>query len=586
MRWIKLGVFLPLVGALVAASLLLKDRLAERGLEAALEGVFRARADVSGLRLKLLGGRVEFRSLSVADEQEPMTNLFELGPTEAELNLAQLLRRKVVVESVACRDIRWSTPRSASGALPGSAAAPAARPGGGLALPGLDQIGFDPAALLAAEKAKLKSPAAYEQSNAALKASSERWQTRAAEVGQRVDKLGEAVETLRKIDFRSVKSVEEARRSYQAVEAIASTLADAQKDLKAVGGDFQTDLGKLRAGVSGANTLLQEDIRYVRSRITLPEGGIRGVVSSLARAAMEQKLGRFSSLAERALEAAGRMRDGRGAAGGARKSAPSRRAGRDVAFASTGYPSFLLKSFAFSVKPEGASLAGEIKDLSSNPELWGKPAAFRADYSAGGLAVQAGGEIDSREAAPRAKIQAKGSGLDFALAGLPWIGTAAGSFAFATTADVGRGGVEGEASVTTGAVRTGEAQNVAGRLVRDALAAAKQVAFDAGYKRSAGEFALTLRSNLDDEVSRQLSSQLAELKADYQKQAEAELRKSIGPELARAQEELGSLDRMGGQLEALDGRTEGYRKEIEAKKAEYSAALSRLGGGLLKIPGF
>ncbi len=584
MRWIKLSVFLLLVAALVGASLLFKDPLAERGLEAALEGVFRARAEVDGLRLQPLRGRVVFNSLAVADEREPMSNLFELGATEAAIDLPQLLRRKVVVESVACSDIRWGTPRSASGALPGSAPAPAEKPGGGFALPGLEQIGFDPAALLAAEKARLKSPAAYQQSSAAAEAASERWRARAADLGATIDTLGQEVDAVRRIDFRSVKSVDEARRSYEAVQRLAAALADAQKNLKGVGTEFQADLGRLRAGVSGANALLQEDIRYLRSRISLPEGGIKGVVAALARGAVEQRLGRFSSLAYRALEAAGRLRDNRGEA--TKKRAPSRRAGRDVPFPATGYPGFLLKSFAFSVKPQGASLAGEIRDLSSDPELWGRPAAFRADYGTDALALEASGEIDAREAAPRAKVQARGSGLEFALSDLPWIGAAAGSYGFETTAEVGPGGVTGEASVRTGAVRTGEAENVAGRLVADALAGAKQVAFDIGYRRSGDDFDLTLRSNLDDEVSRQLASRMAELKADYQKQAEAQLRKSLAPELTRAQERLASLDATGSRLAALDDRAEGHRREIEAKKAEYDAALIRLGGGLLKIPGF
>ena len=99
-------------------------------------------------------------------------------------------------------------------------------------------------------------------------------------------------------------------------------------------------------------------------------------------------------------------------------------------------------------------------------------------------------------------------------------------------------------------------------------------------------FALTLKSSLDEEIGRQLASRLADLKADYQKQAEAELRKSLAPQITRAQEQLGALGATGGQITSLDGRTEGYRKEIDAKKAEYTAALNRLGGGLLKLPGF
>ncbi len=408
-------------------------------------------------------------------------------------------------------------------------------------------------------------------------------------LGQKVDKLGEGVAAIQKIDFRAVKSLDEARKSYEAVEGLAPVLADAQKDLAGAGGDFKGDLGKLRAGVSGASALLDQDVRYLRSRVSLPEGGLKGAVSALARGVVEKKLGRFSSLAFRALDAVSRMREGgSGAKAGGKpaKSRVARRAGRDVPFPTRTYPSFLLESFAFSVAPEGASLAGEIKDLSSNPELWGKPVAFRADYRAGGRSLRASGEIDARETATRARVQAEGAGFDFALSDLPLIGTAAGSYGFETTADVARDGVTGKAAVTTGPVRAGEAQGVAGRIVRDAISGAKAVSLDIGYRMSGGDFAMTLGSNLDDEVSRQLASRLADLKADYQKRAEEELRKSLAPELARAQEQMASLDKTGGQVAALDGRTQGYRKEIDAKKAEHTAALTRLGGGRLRLPGF
>ena len=83
-----------------------------------------------------------------------------------------------------------------------------------------------------------------------------------------------------------------------------------------------------------------------------------------------------------------------------------------------------------------------------------------------------------------------------------------------------------------------------------------------------------------------LASRLADLKADYQKQAEEELRKSLAPQLARAQAQTASLDKTGGQVAALDGRTRGHRKEIDARRSEYMAALTRLGGARFRLPGF
>ena len=134
----KLSLVAILVAGILVFNFAFKNRLLERGLERALEAVFSARAEVNGLDFRILGGRLSFDHLSVADEDQPMRNLFELGATEVDLNTGELLKGKVVISNLESRQISWQTPRDSSGALPGEQEAeqqPGKRPPAGAACP-------------------------------------------------------------------------------------------------------------------------------------------------------------------------------------------------------------------------------------------------------------------------------------------------------------------------------------------------------------------------------------------------------------------------------------------------------------------
>ena len=83
-----------LIGCILIFNLVLKNWLAELAVEHGLESAFVAQADINGMRLALLQGRISFDHLEVADRKKPMRNLFELGKTEISFNVIELLKGK------------------------------------------------------------------------------------------------------------------------------------------------------------------------------------------------------------------------------------------------------------------------------------------------------------------------------------------------------------------------------------------------------------------------------------------------------------------------------------------------------------
>lgn len=116
-RWrglIPLGVAFALVAVVW---LLLLDPLVEWSVEETGAELVGAKVDVAEADVRPQDGVVLLRALAVANPNAPMTNLVEADEIVVNLRVAPLLEKKVVIDTVAFRGIRFGTPRETSGAL-------------------------------------------------------------------------------------------------------------------------------------------------------------------------------------------------------------------------------------------------------------------------------------------------------------------------------------------------------------------------------------------------------------------------------------------------------------------------------------
>lgn len=121
-RW---GIFRPPGLAVFAGVVLLvgigwwlyADTLVERGVESTGAYLTGARVDVEAADVRPIDGVVSLQGLQVANPDRPMKNLFEAEEISAELMLAPLLEKKVVVRRLDILGVRFDTDRETSGAL-------------------------------------------------------------------------------------------------------------------------------------------------------------------------------------------------------------------------------------------------------------------------------------------------------------------------------------------------------------------------------------------------------------------------------------------------------------------------------------
>src|SRR6266540_2325910 len=118
-RWQGTGPLLLFVGLLVGGWLLFADRLAKRAFESVGTAIVGAKVEVGRLHLDLSHGKVALNGLVVASPDEPFKNLLEADELTADIGVAPLLEKKVVIDRLAANGLRFGTARQADGRTAG-----------------------------------------------------------------------------------------------------------------------------------------------------------------------------------------------------------------------------------------------------------------------------------------------------------------------------------------------------------------------------------------------------------------------------------------------------------------------------------
>lgn len=116
-RWravVPLAVFLLLSAV---AWWLLLDTVVERTVESFGTDLVGARVELESADVRLREGAISLTGLQVTNPDVPMTNLFEAREIIARVRLTPLLEKKIFVDTVAIRGVRFGTERETSGAI-------------------------------------------------------------------------------------------------------------------------------------------------------------------------------------------------------------------------------------------------------------------------------------------------------------------------------------------------------------------------------------------------------------------------------------------------------------------------------------
>src|SRR5439155_1382499 len=114
-RWKAVGPLLAFGALGAAAWLLFAERIARRAIETVGTAVIGAKVEIRALALSLGHGSVALRGLTVASPFRPLENLLQADELVADLDLLPLLEKKVVIDRLAAKGLKFATPRATDG---------------------------------------------------------------------------------------------------------------------------------------------------------------------------------------------------------------------------------------------------------------------------------------------------------------------------------------------------------------------------------------------------------------------------------------------------------------------------------------
>ncbi len=579
-RWQGTGPLLLFVGLLVGGWLLFADRLAKGAFESVGTAIVGAKVEVGRLHLDLSHGKVALNGLVVASPDEPFKNLLEADELTADIGVAPLLEKKVVIDRLAANGLRFGTARQADGRTAGPSEGIKAQVGEfvqRLDVPllqlavGKVEVGqLDPNILFTGREAQ----ALVARADSAQAA----WN--AAVTGLDVQAAGDSgvamAGRLRNAKPTDIGLLADARRTL-------SQVRQARARVEAVDREVKSGIASLQAGAADLAAVRRRDYAIGRRVLKVPSLDLPSMGAALfgpAAAARFQRALYWSRVAREYMPA-GLLPQSAPGAGWVRRAGTSVRFPREHTL-----PGFLLRdaelSFVLDATAPAARqrrYAGRLVGLTSSPRLYGRPTTLLAE--APGVRVAAA--LDHVRPVPRdsgvGTVQGAAlPGLD--LPSLPLHlapGQGAVTLSFALVGD----SVRGRWSVHTDAARwlrdngapTGSAAQV---LVERVITGVRTLDISARLSGTLDRPSLSVSSNLDRAVGDQLRGVLA----DEIEAANEQIRARVDSLFATPVELANSrITMLGGDVYTRVGA---QRMRLADAQQQLEQRLRQLTGGILR----
>ncbi len=579
-RWKGTGPLLLFVGLLVGGWLLFADRLAKGAFESVGTAIVGAKVEVGRLHLDLSHGRVALNGLVVASPDEPLRNLLEADELTADIGVAPLLEKKVVIDRLAANGLRFGTARQSDGRTAGPSDGIKAQVGEfvqRLDVPilqlvvGKVEVGqLDPNVLFTGREAQ------------ALVARVDSAQTAwsAAVGGLDVQAAGDSgvamAGRLRNAKPTDIGLLADARRTL-------SQVRQARDRVEAVDRAVNSGIASLQAGAADLAAVRQRDFAIARRVLKVPSLDLPSMGAALfgpAAAARFQRALYWSRVAREYMPA-GLLPQGAPGASWVRRAGTSVRFPREHTL-----PGFLLRdaelSFIIDATAPAARqrrYAGRLVGLTSSPRLYGRPTTLLAE--APGVRVVAA--LDHVRRVPR--DTGAGTAQGAALPGLdlpslplhlaPGQGTVTLSFALVGDSLRGRWSVHTDAArwVRDSGAPEGSAAQV---LVERVITGVRTLDISARLSGTIDSPSLSVSSNLDRAVGDQLRAVLA----DEIEVADQQIRARVDS-LFQTQVQLANsrVTMLGGDVYTRVGA---QRMRLTDAQQQLEQRLRQLTGGILR----
>ena len=580
-RW-KAAVPLGVFGAVSAGAwLLCAEGVGTGGGSRCGPAVLGARVDVRALHISLLRGNVTIAGLVAASPFDSLENLLEADELVADLDLLPLLEKKVVIDRLAAKGLRFGTPRTTSGFVPSRGSTPtsqvmanvrswAAQPA--LQVP-LLQLATGKLSIDSLDPRRLQTVQAAESLAARADSSRKAWADAlgSLDVQGTADSATAFARQLQGAKPTDLRLINDARKMVDRVKQTRDRLTVLERGVRA-------GTGTLDQGLTALHAARQRDYAFAHSLVKLPpvDASVIGWVLFGPAAVHKFQRALYYTQLSRAYMPPGLLP--RAQSGPTR----ARRSGTTVEFPrELRLPGFLLRDaeLSFQLGTDSAGprrYAGRLRGLTSVPALYGRPTTLAATAPAVSIEAQ----FDHVRATPR--DIAGGRARDVALPAirLPSLpirlapGRGDVSLGFALYGDSIRGRWHVTAPTAVWERDSGTAGGQAADLVWRVLSGIGQLDLTAELSGTIGNPSLHVRSNLDQAVSDQLRAVVGEEVAAAEARVRAQVDQFADAQVAPVRAQVARV------TAEVTERLQQQRQLLDAAQQQVEQQLRRLTRGI------
>ena len=593
-RWkaiIPLGVILA---AVWIVSYLFLDPTVERSVEAIGTAVVGARVDLEEADVRLTEGVVYLRGLAVTNPDRPMTNLFEADEIVANFRVPPLLEKKIVIDTVALRGLRFGTARATSGALerPSETSREIRQEVGSwresLPLPEFSLAGLGQAVDVGAVQAEsLATLRAARDLVTQTDASRQSLEAEFAALDPRppVDSARALAQRLEGASLRTL-GIGGTRDAVTLVRNTLTQLTQLDDAVSRVERAISAEVGRARRGLDGVLASRRNDYAYALGLLQLPSLTGPSLGPALFGSAVTAQVAPYLywlGVADRYMPPGvrARLHEGKDRA---------RRSGTTVVFPRhEDLPTFLLE-FAEATVAIGGGGAGagdyeaRLVDLTSEPALLGRPATFalvRTEGIVGPQTIRVTGMLNHVGSPVRDSAAVLLDGVRLPELALPSVGARLVPGAGATEIALTRVGdsLDARWRWTASAVAFERAEQVsdgdaASDLLWRVLSRVRNLELVTRLSGPVTSPRLSVQSNVADALAAGLRDELGAEVARAEAQVRARVDALVAEDVGRARGAVNSLE------SDATARVDGVRADIARAREELEARLRSLTGGL------
>lgn len=406
-NFVPLIVTIAFIAAIPICFSMFKNVIIKKAITVVCENIFEAKTDIEKVDFKFLDSSLKIKKIEIANKNDYMKNLVDIGSITIDFDLGQLLRKRFVADELSVLDVNTGTERTTSGELPpakekkikkqkAKAEKQASESKLGKALSDKKAVAansleknitglfnqFNPETLMQNYAAQLQTPAISKQVQEQIPQIVAKWQAKPVEVQKTVDELQKSVNEIMSFDYSAVQNNPlKIKEFIESLDATYKNIEKVKNDANGVLNSFNADIAEadgLRKTVQNAVT---HDMNFANSEInkikSLNVSDGTKLISGMFENVACDVLGKYYPYAQKGVSYLLELKSKQASKPKTekvkkekKKYSVKRAPGRDIFYRQDKVPALWIKKMAGS----GPNFFAQATDIASNQDIINKPA--------------------------------------------------------------------------------------------------------------------------------------------------------------------------------------------------------------------